>query len=83
MTTMNYLLQRTKKLWLSQAILSILSFYRLEQDGLINKIVEVIVKIWITFLFVLAVSGITKLIFELITNPTQFSNATFGIFDYL
>ncbi len=83
MTTMNYLLQRTKKLWLSQAILSILSFYKLEQDGLINKIVEVIAKIWITFLFVLAVSGITKLIFELVTNPSQFSNATFGVFDYL
>jgi hypothetical protein len=83
MTTMNYLLQRTKKLWLSQAILSILSFYILEQDGLINKIVEVIAKMLVTFLFVLAVSGITKLIFELITNPSQFSNATFGVFDYL
>jgi hypothetical protein len=83
MTTMNYLLQHTKKFWLNQAILSILSFYRLKQDGLINKIVEVITKIWITFLFVLAASGITKLIFELITNPSQFSNATFGVFDYL
>jgi len=83
MTTMNYLLQRTKKLWLSQAILSILSFYILEQDGLINKIVEVIAKMLVTFLFVLAVSGITKLIFELITNPSQFNNATFGVFDYL
>ena len=83
MTTMNYLLQRTKKLWLSQAILSILSFYILEQDGLINKIVEVIAKMLVTFLFVLAVSGIIKLIFELITNPSQFSNATFGVFDYL
>ncbi len=83
MTTMNYLLQRTKKLWLSQAILSILSFYILEQDGLINKIVEVIAKMLVTFLFVLAVSGITKLIFELVTNPSQFSNATFGVFDYL
>ncbi len=80
---MNYLLQRTKKLWLSQAILSILSFYILEQDGLINKIVEVIAKMLVTFLFVLAVSGIIKLIFELITNPSQFSNATFGVFDYL
>ncbi len=80
---MNYLLQHTKKFWLGQVILSILSFYKLEQDGLINKIVEVITKIWITFLFTLALSGITKLIFELITNPSQFSNATFGIFDYL
>lgn len=80
---MNYLSQHTKKFWLGQVILSILSFYRLEQDGLINKIVEIIVKICITFLFVITILGIIKLIFELITNPSQFNNATFGVFDYL
>ena len=80
---MNYLLQHTKENWLSQVILSILSFYRLEQDNLVGKTIEVIFKAWITFLVVLATSGIGKMIFELITNPTQFSNATFGVFDYL
>ena len=80
---MNYLLQHTKENWLSQVILSILSFYRLEQDNLVGKTIEVIFKAWITFLVVLSTSGIGKMIFELITNPTQFSNATFGVFDYL
>ena len=80
---MNYLLQHTKKFWLSQIILSIFSFYKLEQNNLTGKISEVIIKAWVTFLLVLATSGILKLIFELITNPSQFSNASFGIFDYL
>jgi len=83
MTTMNYLLQHTKKFWLSQVILSILSFYKLEQDNLISKTIEVIFKAWITFLFVLATLGIVKLAFELLTNPTQFNNLTFGVFDYI
>ena len=80
---MNYLLQHTKKFWLSQIILSIFSFYKLEQNSLTGKISEVIIKAWVTFLLVLATSGILKLIFELITNPSQFSNVSFGIFDYL
>ena len=83
MTTMNYLLQHTKKFWLSQVILSILSFYKLEQNSLTGKISEVIIKTWITFLFLLAIMGITNIIFELITNPSQFSTAQFGVFDYL
>ena len=80
---MNNLLQHTKKFWLSQVILSILNFYKLEQNNLTGKISEVIIKAWVTFLLVLATSGIFKLIFELITNPSQFNSASFGIFDYL
>ena len=87
MTTMNYLLQHTKKFWLGQVILSILSFYREPQaentDTAVGKVVDVILKAVVTFLFVLATSGIAKIVFELITNPSQFSNATFGVFDYL
>jgi hypothetical protein len=37
----------------------------------------------ITSLSMLAFSGILVMIFELVTNPSQFSNATFGIFDTL
>lgn len=80
---MNYLSQHTKKNWLSQAIFSILSFYKLEQDSLVSKTIEVIFKAWISFLFVLATTGILKLIFEFITNPSQFSNTSYGIFDYI
>lgn len=38
---------------------------------------------WVTGLAVLAFTGIGVVVFELITNPLQFSNATFGIFDTL
>jgi hypothetical protein len=39
--------------------------------------------LWITALSMLAFSGILVMIFELVTNPSQFDNATFGIFDTL
>ncbi len=38
---------------------------------------------WVTGLAVLAFTGIGVMVFEMITNPLQFSNATFGIFDTL
>jgi hypothetical protein len=38
---------------------------------------------WITGLAVLAFTGIGVMVFELITNPSQFNNITFGIFDTL
>jgi len=47
------------------------------------KVVDIILKIWTAGLLVLFVLGISKIIFELITNPSSFDNATFGIFDYI
>ena len=47
------------------------------------KVVDIILKIWTAGLLVLFVLGISRLIFELITNPSSFDNATFGIFDYI
>jgi hypothetical protein len=44
---------------------------------------EYVLNVWVTILGVLALSGFGKIIFELITNPSQFSNTTFGIFDTL
>tara|TARA_B110000305_G_scaffold143468_1_gene159643 strand:+ start:162 stop:368 length:207 start_codon:yes stop_codon:yes gene_type:complete len=38
--------------------------------------------VWIYFLMTLAFTGIGKMFFELVTNPSQFDNAQFGIFDY-
>ena len=38
---------------------------------------------WVTGLALLAFTGIGVIVFEMITNPLQFSNATFGIFDTL
>ena len=47
------------------------------------KVVDIILKIWTAGLLVLFVLGMSKIIFELITNPSSFENATFGIFDYI
>lgn len=84
---MNYILQSKKKNSFNQLLQGILNFYREPQaentDTVIGKVVDVILKAVVTFLFVLATSGIAKIVFELITNPSQFSNATFGVFDYL
>jgi len=44
---------------------------------------DYVVTTWITGLAVLAFSGIGIMVFEMITNPTQFNHATFGIFDTL
>ena len=34
-------------------------------------------------LLVMSFSGISKMIFELVTNPSQFDNVTFGLIDYI
>lgn len=72
---------------LKQLLQGIFNFYREPQaehtNTAVGKAVDVILKAVTTFLFVLATSGIAKIVFELITNPSQFSNATFGVFDYL
>lgn len=44
---------------------------------------DIILKVWIASLLILFVLGWTFLVFELITNPSSFENATFGIFDTL
>ena len=48
-----------------------------------NNLLDYTIALWITALSMLAFSGILVMIFELVTNPSQFSNATFGIFDTL
>ena len=48
-----------------------------------EKSLAIFIGLWITLLGTLAVTGIGVLIFELITNPSTFSNATWGIFDTL
>jgi hypothetical protein len=44
---------------------------------------EYVINIWITALGALALTGLGKVIFEFITDPGQFSNITYGIFDTL
>ena len=44
---------------------------------------DYVINVWVTGLGLIAATGLGKALFELITNPSQFSNATFGIFDTL
>lgn len=48
-----------------------------------DSLLDYTIALWLTALAILAFSGISVMIFELFTNPTQFSNATFGVFDTL
>lgn len=84
---MNYLIQYKKRFWVVQIIFNIFSFYKQPQvdntSKLTGKLIDITLKVWISFLFVLATTGILKLIFEFITNPSQFSNTSYGIFDYI
>ena len=44
---------------------------------------DYVINVWVTALGALAITGLGKALFELITNPSQFSNASYGIFDTL
>ena len=48
-----------------------------------EKSLATIFGLWIAVLASLTVLGLGKVIFELITNPSQFNNVTWGIFDTL
>ena len=41
------------------------------------------VAVWVNLLAAIVVTGLGKIAFEAITNPSTFSNATWGIFDTL
>jgi hypothetical protein len=62
---------------------SIIKEEYLEATTFLQKSFVVLMGTWITILGTLAVTGIGKVIYELITNPSQFNNATWGIFDTL
>jgi len=55
----------------------------LEATTLTEKVFAAAIGIWITLLGTLAITGLGKVIYELITNPSQFRNVTWGIFDTL
>jgi len=48
-----------------------------------QKSLVILVTLWATALMTLSVLGVTRIIYELITNPSTFNNATWGIFDTL
>lgn len=46
-------------------------------------VLNYILKVVAFGLLIMAFSGIGKMIFELVTNPSQFNNVTFGLIDYI
>ena len=48
-----------------------------------QKSLVIFLSLWALVLFTLAVTGISTIVYELITNPSTFNNATWGIFDTL
>lgn len=48
-----------------------------------DTLLDYTLALWVTALSMMAFSGILVMIFELVTNPSQFNNATFGVFDTL
>jgi len=44
---------------------------------------DYIVAIWVNLLGAIAITGLGKVFYELITNPQQFNDVTWGIFDTL
>ena len=48
-----------------------------------QKSLIIFVSLWAAMLSTLVVSGVIYIFYELITNPSTFSNATWGIFDTL
>jgi len=49
----------------------------------LQKSLAIMIGLWITLLGSLAITGIGVVLYELITNPSQFNNVTWGIFDTL
>lgn len=47
------------------------------------KLIDIILKVWVTALLILWVIGMTTLLYTIITDPSVMDNATFGIFDTL
>ena len=44
---------------------------------------DYIVAIWVNLLGAIAITGLGRVLYELITNPSQFNDVTWGIFDTL
>ena len=55
----------------------------LEATTLSEKSLAIFFGLWVSLLGSLAIVGSVYVLFQLITNPSQFNNVTWGIFDTL
>ena len=63
--------------------ISLIKEYYSEATTFSEKSFVVLVGLYTSALAAIAVTGLGKVIFELVTNPSQFNNVTWGIFDTL
>ena len=61
----------------------LISFYSWQTETTFDRFIEVLVKLWISGLFILFVVGWTSLVVHWIMNPTMWNGVTFGIYDTL
>ena len=54
-----------------------------EAQTIPQKSLVIFISLWALMLSALTVSGVSYIIYELITSPSTFNNATWGIFDTL
>ena len=54
-----------------------------EATTISQKSLVIFLSLWALMLSTLAVTGISAIVYELITSPSTFNNATWGIFDTL
>ena len=54
-----------------------------EATTILQKSLVLFIALWAGMLFSLTILGISTIAYEIITNPSTFNNATWGIFDTL
>ena len=64
-------------------LVELISFYSWKTETTFDRFIEVLVKLWITGLFILFVVGWTSLVVHWIMNPNMWDGVTFGIYDTL
>ena len=62
---------------------SLIKEYYSEATTFSEKSLAIFIGLWVSLLGTIAITGSTYVLFQLITNPSQFNNVTWGIFDTL
>jgi hypothetical protein len=61
----------------------LVSFYTWQTETTFDRFIEVLLKLWMTGLFILFVVGWTALVVHWIMNPNMWDGVQFGIYDTL
>jgi hypothetical protein len=64
-------------------LVGLISFYKWQTETPFERFIEVLVKIWVTGLFLIAVGGWLTIVISTILNPSIWDGVQFGIYDTL